>query len=96
MQVYKSGPFEVWVSHCLANLARTEHSTIVWPSSGLDVVIQELEHELVIIPTFNKRPLYPKKYSSGLCKRQVVQASAHQPFLNASGIGKKMVLLILS
>ena len=39
---------EVRISHCLANLAR---AAVVWPGSGSDVVIQELQLELSVIPT---------------------------------------------
>jgi ribonuclease HI len=37
---------EVRISHCLA-----EKRTVVWPGSGPDVVIQELQLELSVIPT---------------------------------------------
>jgi hypothetical protein len=39
---------KVRVSHCLTNFARAEHSTGVWLRSGLDVVLQELHHALLV------------------------------------------------
>ena len=39
-----------WVSHCLANFARTAARTMVWRGSGPDCAFQELNHDLVVSP----------------------------------------------
>jgi hypothetical protein len=41
---------QVRVSHCLANLARTEHRTLFSFRSGPDAFMQELELEQLVIP----------------------------------------------